>query len=453
MTTVPSAPPSATHAAAAAHARTPTHTTPAPDGPFASLLAELFTDPSLDNADPADPIANADPSADGLTANGDSTHPRRPRRSAAADGDDPLALTVSNLAFAPGPSGDSPALGADSGSARGLDAALADGGLPLDAGGEPLAAEASVAVGNGDMQAAEVGTAQDAQAPAVIASSLNATAPGVQTVTESPLSASTGTLARSKSRMAALGRTAATPDRDTRTPLALNSTRPETTAGTAERAAAAADALAALQPAAMATATATAPEAPPTTPRELAPSQAPHASAHPTLASTAQHGSASAQGDNPAADATASAAPPLATTADPFDTLGSQISLWAAGKTQRAHVSVDEGLAQPLAVDLSLADGVAHLALRTDDAALRQQLAQAPAQSALADALARAGIALGAMDVDSHGPSGRDQPAADSAPRSARAVSGVNAGRDSETPRVVRTRIGPGAGSGLDVYA
>lgn len=97
MTTVPSAPPSATHAAPSGHARTPTHATPAPDGPFANLLAELFTDPGLDNADPAAPIANADPSADGLTANGDSTHPRRPRHAAAADGDDPLASTASNL--------------------------------------------------------------------------------------------------------------------------------------------------------------------------------------------------------------------------------------------------------------------------------------------------------------------------------------------------------------------
>ncbi len=92
-----------------------------------------------------------------------------------------------------------------------------------------------------------------------------------------------------------------------------------------------------------------------------------------------------------------------------FEAIGAQVSLWSAGRAQRASFDVRDGLDTPLTVDVQVTDGVAQLQFRTDDAALRQ-LIQAQAPTALADAMARAGLALGQVDVGARGQGG-DRPA------------------------------------------
>ncbi|MGQ9724595.1 MAG: hypothetical protein ACUVVU_04460, partial [Tepidimonas sp.] len=117
---------------------------------------------------------------------------------------------------------------------------------------------------------------------------------------------------------------------------------------------------------------------------------------------------------------------------DAFETIGAQLSLWAAGKTQRASFSVEDGLDDPLAVDVTVTDGVAQLSFRTDDGAMRQ-LIQAQAPAALADALARSGLTLGGLDVG--GQSGRGQQDAPD-------------GLRPRTTRVGLTEIAPASGVG-----
>ena len=85
-----------------------------------------------------------------------------------------------------------------------------------------------------------------------------------------------------------------------------------------------------------------------------------------------------------------------------LETVGAQVALWQAGRAQHASLSFEDGWDDPLAVDVRLDDGVAHLSFRTDDAAARQ-LIQAQAPQALAEALARAGLALGQLDVGARG--------------------------------------------------
>jgi len=92
-----------------------------------------------------------------------------------------------------------------------------------------------------------------------------------------------------------------------------------------------------------------------------------------------------------------------------FEAIGTQVSLWSAGRAQRASFDVRDGLDTPLTVDVQVTDGVAQLQFRTDDAALRQ-LIQAQAPTALADAMARAGLVLGQVDVGARGQGG-DRPA------------------------------------------
>ena len=139
--------------------------------------------------------------------------------------------------------------------------------------------------------------------------------------------------------------------------------------------------------------------------------------------------------------------------ADTFEAIGAQVSLWASGKTQRASFSVREGLDEPLAVDVTLNDGVAQLSFRTDDAALRQ-LIQAQAPTALADALARAGLTLGGMEVGGQSAQGQSQDSG--TPAAGRTVrmglttpAGVDNGAPASTARLPRDR----GGIGLDVYA
>lgn len=134
-----------------------------------------------------------------------------------------------------------------------------------------------------------------------------------------------------------------------------------------------------------------------------------------------------------------------------FESIGAQVSLWAAGRTQRASFSVEDGLDDPLNVDVSVTDGVAQLSFRTDDGALRQMI-QAQAPSALADALARAGLTLGGVDVG--GQSDR-QPAAH--PDGARARTtrvGLVGATDTSVHPAAATLTRPRSErAGLDVYA
>lgn len=85
-----------------------------------------------------------------------------------------------------------------------------------------------------------------------------------------------------------------------------------------------------------------------------------------------------------------------------LDALGTQLAVWQAGRTQRASLTFEDGWDEALAVDVHVEDGVAHLSFRTDDGTVRQ-LIQAQAPQALADALARAGLALGQLDVGTRG--------------------------------------------------
>lgn len=138
---------------------------------------------------------------------------------------------------------------------------------------------------------------------------------------------------------------------------------------------------------------------------------------------------------------------------DAFETIGAQVSLWAAGKTQRASFSVEEGLDDPLAVDVTVTDGVAQLSFRTDDGAMRQ-LIQAQAPAALADALARAGLTLGGLDVGGQSGRGRQDASDGPRPRTTRVgLTGIAPAGDVGPG----ARTGPGrrdtGRAGLDVYA
>lgn len=135
-----------------------------------------------------------------------------------------------------------------------------------------------------------------------------------------------------------------------------------------------------------------------------------------------------------------------------FESLGAQVSLWTAGKSQRASFLLREGADDPLGVDLTVTDGVAQVLFRTDDGAMRQ-LIQAQAPAALAEALARVGLTLGGVDVGGQFAHGQDQPPADASPRSVRM--GLTPVATVEPARVgqgVPLR-GPSGRAGLDVYA
>lgn len=54
---------------------------------------------------------------------------------------------------------------------------------------------------------------------------------------------------------------------------------------------------------------------------------------------------------------------------DAFESLGAQVSFWAAQNTKRASMNLDAGLDSPLTVDVALDQGQVQLAFRTDDAA------------------------------------------------------------------------------------
>ncbi|TSE36222.1 flagellar hook-length control protein FliK [Tepidimonas charontis] len=133
-----------------------------------------------------------------------------------------------------------------------------------------------------------------------------------------------------------------------------------------------------------------------------------------------------------------------------FENIGTQVSLWAAGRTQRASFELRDGLDAPLTVDLQLSDGVAQLQFRTDDAVLRQ-LIQAQAPTALADALARAGVALGQVDVGARGQGGG--PSADGSDERAGSRARIALTSPTSAAPSGARALAPRAGTSLDVYA
>ncbi|MDW8336808.1 MAG: flagellar hook-length control protein FliK, partial [Tepidimonas sp.] len=131
-----------------------------------------------------------------------------------------------------------------------------------------------------------------------------------------------------------------------------------------------------------------------------------------------------------------------------LETVGAQVTLWQAGRAQHASLTFEEGWDEPLAVDVSLDQGVAHLSFRTDDEAARR-LIQTQAPQVLADALARAGLTLGQLDVGGRqsSPQENERPA----PRTLR-VAASGDSRWGPLPTGPVHRPTPRLG-GLDVYA
>ncbi|MDM7456960.1 MAG: hypothetical protein P3W97_006855 [Tepidimonas sp.] len=135
-----------------------------------------------------------------------------------------------------------------------------------------------------------------------------------------------------------------------------------------------------------------------------------------------------------------------------FESLGAQVSLWTAGKSQRASFSLQEGTDDPLGVDVTVTDGVAQVFFRTDDGAMRQ-LIQAQAPAALAEALARVGLTLGGVDVGGQFAQGQGQPPADASPRSLRMDLSLTGPAAPSPAGPGVTHQGASGHAGLDVYA
>ncbi|WP_058616723.1 flagellar hook-length control protein FliK [Tepidimonas taiwanensis] len=170
-----------------------------------------------------------------------------------------------------------------------------------------------------------------------------------------------------------------------------------------------------------------------------------------TAKGAAGWGDAPAGASSEAPAATEAAAAWQQALGEAFDSIGAQISLWAAGKAQRASFSVEEGLDDPLAVEVTVSDGVAQLSFRTDDGALRQMI-QAQAPGALADALARAGLALGQLDVGAHTARERQGAPADAHPAKRTTLTLTAGAEGTAVPGLARPMRSTG-GVGLDVYA
>lgn len=137
---------------------------------------------------------------------------------------------------------------------------------------------------------------------------------------------------------------------------------------------------------------------------------------------------------------------------DAYERLGTEISLWAGAQTKRASVRIELDRDQALDVDVRLEDGRAHLAFRTDDNQIRDQL-RSQAQAALSELLARAGIGLESLSVGAQQAGTQDSSGAPPAPPTLR----IRVSQDNDAEGVVpdRPRLAErGTGQrGLDVYA
>jgi hypothetical protein len=104
------------------------------------------------------------------------------------------------------------------------------------------------------------------------------------------------------------------------------------------------------------------------------------------------------------ANAEASATPTFADSlgeamGESLESLGAQVSVWAASNTRRASMRLEAGLKEALEVEVTLEGGKAHLAFRTDDPQAREAL-KAHAQQVLSELLAQSGLSLEGMSVD-----------------------------------------------------
>lgn len=116
----------------------------------------------------------------------------------------------------------------------------------------------------------------------------------------------------------------------------------------------------------------------------------------------AAQGASGAQGQapgatqNPAQGMAQNLAPHMG---DSFNQLGVQVSLWASQNLRRASLSLSGADGQPIDVDVTLKDGKASLAFRTDDSSARSAL-QNFGQQALSDMLGQHGLDLSGLSVD-----------------------------------------------------
>lgn len=138
---------------------------------------------------------------------------------------------------------------------------------------------------------------------------------------------------------------------------------------------------------------------------------------------------------------------------DAFESLGAQVSFWAAQNTKRASMNLDAGLDSPLTVDVALDQGQVQLAFRTDDAAAQAAI-KSHAQAALSDLLARSGIGLAGLSVGAQtaqGQGGQPQHQGQNGWQGLnRALDRVTTAQDTAAATRVTTLRNR---SGLDVYA
>lgn len=141
---------------------------------------------------------------------------------------------------------------------------------------------------------------------------------------------------------------------------------------------------------------------------------------------------------------------------DGFNQLGVQVSLWASQNLRRASLSLQGADGQPIEVDVTLKDGQASLAFRTDDSAARAAL-QNFGQQALSQMLEQYGLDLSALSVDTRASDGTRQGAGQGqAPASQPSLAAARALRGLSGEGVAGAANGLGwtskTSSSLDVY-
>ncbi len=135
---------------------------------------------------------------------------------------------------------------------------------------------------------------------------------------------------------------------------------------------------------------------------------------------------------------------------DAYEALGTQVSVWSAANTKRASMTVDLGQERALEVDVSLNDGKAQLAFRTDDVQVRENL-RTQAETILSDLLARSGIALDGLSVGGQ-QTGRGHEQGTAGQPTARVQLQLEPETAQRPDGTLARRTGQGR-AGLDVYA
>lgn len=135
-----------------------------------------------------------------------------------------------------------------------------------------------------------------------------------------------------------------------------------------------------------------------------------------------------------------------------YETLGSQVSLWAAHQTKRASMQVDLGSHNVLQVEVTLEQDKAQLTFHSDDAHVREHIKN-QAQEVLGELLAREGIALDSVSVGARqgGQSGDGR--APERPTLRMGLPGTNNGTSNDPTQALPPRLPAQGRLGLDVYA